>query len=172
MQGGATCREKAAELWHGHCTCVPAMGTASRHPRHATDGAGDHDDPRPRVMVAEDDAALRRLLTRALDAAGYAVTSADTGPALLMSLWRAALHSRLPALIVSDIRMPGRSGLEVARVLRDKGWSVPVILITAFVDEDVVTLGQRVGAAAVLSKPFDLDDLLTEVARLAPCPGA
>lgn len=127
---------------------------------------------RPRVIVAEDDPEMRRLLTATIAADGYDVTNADTGPALLMAIGRFGQENALPALIVSDIRMPGRSGLQVLQWLRDAGWQVPVILITAFGGDEVMEQATHLGAACVLSKPFDLDDLRTTVARLAPCDAA
>lgn len=121
-----------------------------------------------RVLVAEDDPEMRRLLTASIAADGYEVTNADSGPALLMAIGRFGLQNTLPAVIVSDVRMPGLSGLRVLEWLRGAGWSVPMILISAFIDDELVERATQLGAASVLSKPFDLDDLRAEVTRLAP----
>jgi DNA-binding NtrC family response regulator len=66
---------------------------------------------------------------------------------------------RPPDVLVSDVRMPGLGGLDVLRGLRHCEWANPVILITAFGDEATHLEAVRLGAAAVLDKPFDVDDL-------------
>lgn len=146
------------------------MGFVSSHPAPAA-AAEAPGASRPRVIVAEDDAEMRRLLASTLAAHGYEVTGVDSGPALLAVLRRFMNKNEGVAMVVSDVRMPGCSGLHVLRALRAAGRAVPVILITAFGDEDVVDEGQRAGAACVLSKPFDLEQLLAEVGRLAPLGG-
>ena len=68
----------------------------------------------------------------------------------------------MPDAIVTDHRMPLRSSIDLLLELNRKGWHVPVILVTAFGSE-VRQLADALGAAAVLDKPFDLDDLRMEV---------
>jgi DNA-binding response OmpR family regulator len=121
---------------------------------------------RGRVIIAEDDAAMRRLLASTLRRDGYEVTETANGLQLFEALQRAVCAAATPAFIVSDVRMPGGSGLQVLEAMRIAGWSVPVVLITAFGDEDVMCEGARLGAACVLSKPFDMDDLRAVAAVL------
>lgn len=121
---------------------------------------------RPRVIVAEDDAAMRGLLASTLSRNGYDVIEAASGLQLFEALQHAVHASAAPDFIVSDVRMPGGTGLQVLEAIRVAGWKVPVILITAFGDEEVMCEGARLGAACVLSKPFELDDLLAVAGEL------
>ena len=74
---------------------------------------------------------------------------------------------RWPDAIVSDVRMPGHSGLEMLAALRRAGWTTPVVLITAFGDRWVHDQARQLGAAAVLDKPFDIDALRAVLLSLA-----
>jgi two-component system cell cycle response regulator CpdR len=127
-----------------------------------------------RILVAEDDAEMRRLVTDALRDDGYEVIELADGGRLLVDI-----AARLKAeprgddidLIVSDIRMPVCTGLQILEALRQAHWRTPVILMTAFGDE--ATRKQAESLRAVLfDKPFDLDDLRTAVANMLPTDGA
>jgi DNA-binding response OmpR family regulator len=126
--------------------------------------------PRLRVFLAEDDVEMRRMVAAALRHDGHHVLEADTGEALLIEVTR-AFSSPSPknvvSVVVSDIRMPGRDGLSVLRALRVHEWCPPVIMITGFGDADVHEEACRLGAAAVLDKPFDLAELRIALASLA-----
>jgi DNA-binding response OmpR family regulator len=114
-----------------------------------------------RIMVADDDAEMRSLLTSVLRRDGYEVLEAPSGSALLEEF--AVLLYRgeaLPVdLIISDERMPGVLGLEILSGLREAHWPTPFILITGFGDEKIHSKAARLGAAAVFDKPFDVDAL-------------
>jgi DNA-binding response OmpR family regulator len=118
-----------------------------------------------RVLVAEDDQEMRSLIVSSLRRDGYDVVESETGDALLEEIGDELLraHAVRPDLIVSDIRMPGSSGLDVLSGLRRAAWETPVILITAFGDDDTHKKAKRLGASAVFDKPFDVDDLRTAV---------
>jgi CheY-like chemotaxis protein len=122
----------------------------------------------PRILLAEDDVEMRRVLIEALRQDHYEIIEVDSGVALLDQVTRAKTQAELPALIVSDVRMPGMSGLAVVGAIRARGFRIPIILITAFSTEDTLNEAFRVGATAVLSKPFDLDDLRAAVCCLLP----
>ena len=115
-----------------------------------------------RILLAEDDPALRSLLAAALVRDGYSVVEAADGSEVLDLL---ALHlvanTGLPRLdvIVSDVRMPGWTGLDVLVGLRALPGAPPVVLITAFGGDEFRDRARRLGAAATLDKPFDIDDL-------------
>jgi DNA-binding response OmpR family regulator len=115
-----------------------------------------------RILVAEDDPDLRSLIAGALTEDGHEVVEAADG-ARSLELLDATLGGPDPSpgfdLIVSDVHMPGRSGLEVLAGLRHHPVAPPVVLITAFGDEQVHADARRLGAVAMLDKPFDLDDL-------------
>jgi two-component system response regulator (stage 0 sporulation protein F) len=120
----------------------------------------------PRILVAEDDDEMRALLGQALRASGYEVAELSDGLHLVARL--ASKESGEFGAIVSDIRMPGVSGLEVLEGLRKCKGAPPVILITAFGDRETHMLARRLGAAAMFDKPFDMEELLAELRRVAP----
>ena len=74
-------------------------------------------------------------------------------------------HAEPSDLLISDIHLPGRSGLELLASLRDRQLSIPVIIISAFLTEEVRDDAERLGATSVLSKPFQLSELLSHVHR-------
>ena len=121
--------------------------------------------PPPLIVVADDDLEMRRVMASALEADGYEVNEYDRGDTLLEGLSRA----RPPALLVADVCMPGENGLAVLRNLRERGYSVPIVLITGFGSEEILNDAFRLGASVVLSKPFAIEDLRRVVACfLAP----
>jgi two-component system response regulator MprA len=114
-----------------------------------------------RVLIVDDDAGVRRMLARTLEAAGYAVAVATDGGAALVEIERAA-----PDLILLDITMPGMDGLGVTRRLRGKGDAVPVLLLTARDGVADRVAGLDAGADDYLVKPFATDELLARVRAL------
>ncbi|MGH7293806.1 MAG: response regulator transcription factor [Polyangiaceae bacterium] len=122
----------------------------------------------PRVLVAEDDPDMRHLVVEALRKDGYIVSEASDGGRMLVSLAReydASTGTQAPDLVVSDIRMPVCSGIQILEQLRAARWHVPVILMTAFGDTATRERAQSLGAV-LFDKPFDIDDLRTAVANL------
>jgi CheY-like chemotaxis protein len=126
----------------------------------------------PRVLLAEDNTAMRALIAAVLRKDGYEVVEAKDGVELLQEIEAAiaAGGRRNPsiAMIISDIRMPGLTGLDMLAVLRCAYWSTPVILITAFGDEKTHAEAHELGVTAIFDKPFDLDDLRRAVQRAIP----
>ncbi|NBD09978.1 MULTISPECIES: response regulator [Corallococcus] len=123
---------------------------------------------RPRVLIAEDDREMRRMLVRALQRRGCDVHEVPNGRELLGTLTRglAGVEGAAPDVIITDVRMPGVTGLEALARLRRVDWATPVILITAFGDAATHAEAMRLGAAFVFDKPFDLDVLCGAVTRL------
>jgi DNA-binding response OmpR family regulator len=117
----------------------------------------------PCVVVAEDDDAMRCMLAEELRRDGCEVIEAANGEELLDSLATVFFESDDPGrtidLIVSDLRMPKLTGMDVLCVLRLARRNTPLILITAFGNEDTRSEACELGAVAVLDKPFDVDDL-------------
>ena len=112
----------------------------------------------PRVFLAEDDDEMRSFVYRTLVADGYDVVEAADGPQMLARMSAVFfVGTARPDVIVTDVRMPGCSGLEVLAVVRQAGLKIPVILITAFGDEALHTRARQLGATRVLDKPFDAD---------------
>jgi DNA-binding response OmpR family regulator len=126
---------------------------------------------RPRVLLAEDDQQMRIFLTEILLREGYHVTLCENGWELLSHLSSFIVggqgHEDID-VVVSDIRMPGVSGLEVLEGGVENRDFPPMILITAFGDGDTHATALQYGATAILDKPFDVDDLLQELRAVAP----
>jgi CheY-like chemotaxis protein len=123
-----------------------------------------------RVVLAEDDVQFRRLLATALRGDGYDVVEANDGQELVDRIVDATgpeAQSSDPIIVVSDIQMPGLGGLDVLAALECAGRQLPIILITAFADEDVRAEARSLGARMVLSKPFALNELRGAVERLS-----
>ena len=115
---------------------------------------------RKRIFVAEDQLEMRALISRALRTDGYEVVEAQDGAGLIEALVSTMLKdARAPDLIVTDVRMPGCSGLDVVARLRRADQLTPVIFITAFGDDETHAEAERLGAAKCLDKPFDMEDL-------------
>ena len=122
-----------------------------------------------RVLVAEDDPEMRRLVVEALRKDGHEVQEVADGGRLLVHI--AELFHRDPTMsqidvVVSDVRMPVCNGLELLERLADARWRVPMILMTAFGDEDTRKRAERIGAV-LFDKPLSLDALRAAVKRLA-----
>ncbi len=110
------------------------------------------------ILVVDDEEAIRLGLEENLKASGYAVTTAADGPSALS---QAIAHQ--PDLILLDIMLPGLSGYEVCRQLRDRGIPSPVIMITARGDEFDKLHGFEMGADDYVTKPFSLAELLARI---------
>jgi two-component system, OmpR family, response regulator MprA len=114
-----------------------------------------------RVLVVDDDHSLRRMLERSLLAEGFAVQAVADGGAALAAIERSA-----PDLVVLDVALPGMDGLAVCRRLRDKGFGLPVLMLTA---RDAVAdrvAGLDVGADDYLVKPFATAELVARLRAL------
>jgi DNA-binding response OmpR family regulator len=115
-----------------------------------------------RVLLAEDDNELRALLASSLREDGFEVVEVADGNVLVDRLADAmSSDGSLNGfdLVVSDIRMPGFSALEVMTGMRRLLQRTPVVLITAFGDPKTHERAKRLGAARVFDKPFDVDEL-------------
>jgi CheY-like chemotaxis protein len=122
---------------------------------------------RPRILLAEDDPEMREMLSFVLWREGYAVESITDGASLLQRLDEAGTSEAIDwDLVISDIRMPGITGMEVLEYLKARGNLPPLMLITAFGDEQTHELARRLGAVALLDKPFDLQDLMCQVRQV------
>jgi len=134
------------------------------------------------VALAEDDDALRSLVATMLRRAGYVVREFSSGSQLLRTLAPAATTEPASSerevegvgvdheigLVISDIRMPGASGLDVLTKLHHAKLTIPVVLMTAFGDRLVHEKALQLGAAALIDKPFELDELIALATRLLP----
>ena len=121
--------------------------------------AGDPDAIPVRVLVADDDADIRDLVEFKLTQAGYAVEAVADG----IGAWE-AFAANPPHLAVLDVMMPGLSGIDVLRKIRESGHpSVPVLLLSAKSRDSDVDTGFAVGADDYVIKPFSPRELLHRV---------
>jgi CheY-like chemotaxis protein len=139
---------------------------------HWSDHKAPASTPRvPRVIVAEDDPDVRQLVTVAFRGLGYDVVEASTGSELLDELGDGLLYgdpAGKPDVIISDIRMPGLTGMEILAGLRQANWPTVIVLMTAYSDAETRLEAQRLGADAFFEKPFEIDDLMTVVINMTP----
>ena len=113
-----------------------------------------------RVLVVEDNARTQEAIALYLRHAGYEVDLAATGPDAL-----ASAAARQPDLIVLDLMLPGLSGLDVCRTLRERT-DVPIIMVTAKATEEDKLAGLRSGADDYVTKPFSPRELVARVATV------
>jgi CheY-like chemotaxis protein len=132
---------------HVHALTIESDGTPSR---------------KYRLLIAEDDQAFRDLLVTLFKADGHDVVAVTNGRALMDTL--AASSDPQPGsapfdLVISDVRMPGATGLQVLAQTAGARKIPPFIFITAFGGEDLHAEAEQLGALAIVDKPFDFDDL-------------
>ncbi len=111
-----------------------------------------------RVLVVDDEATIRASLVEALTAEGYEVEAAETGEEAL-----ARCHGGGFDLLVTDLKLPGVTGLEVLQAIRNQGRQTPVILMTAYGDVDTAVAAMRAGAYDFIQKPFKLNTIKKQV---------
>jgi two-component system response regulator (stage 0 sporulation protein F) len=122
-----------------------------------------------RILVADDDPDMRALVASALRQAGYDVVEAGNGMEAIEHIAPTVWTRRGSfKAIVSDVCMPDLTGLDLLAALRCSRFETPVILMTAFGDEEVRAEARSLGATAVLDKPFDLDELHAAVQKAMP----
>jgi two-component system response regulator FixJ len=112
------------------------------------------------IHIVEDDEGARDSLAFLLNAAEYGVETFESALDYLDS----APASAAPACIITDLRMPGPGGLELIRLLRERGNHTPVIVITGHGDASLADEAMRAGAHGFVEKPFDDERLLSMVA--------
>jgi len=117
------------------------------------------------VLIVEDDAALREAIQVTLELEGVQFSVAENAEIALDLLKRGR-----PKMVVSDIRLPGLSGLDLLNRCRGLYAEVPFVLMTAFAETKVAVEALRAGAKDFLLKPFRPDQLIEVIRRYAPCP--
>ena len=120
-------------------------------------------DHPPHLLLIEDDAEFRKLVVGHLKAAGFTVTECATGFEFVSGMNSLGTSPRPVDLIISDIRVPGLTGLEIVEGLRALEIDVPVIFMTAYGDEATHLEARRLKAAGTFDKPFEVEDLVTAV---------
>jgi len=111
----------------------------------------------PRLVLAEDDRHLRWALQKMLEK-NYEVVAVANGRALIEES-----RAHRPDVILSDIRMPGLDGIQMLREIHNEKWDIPIVLISAYGDQDTRAQAELLGARALLDKPLDLQALRREL---------
>lgn len=129
----------------------------STHPAQKRQAATAH------ILVVDDEESIRDLCARVLTRAGYAVVTAPSGEEAVVRLSQDSFD-----LLISDIRMPGISGLEVLERAKATFPQIRVVLITGFGTPQMLTRAQQSGADRILTKPFNPIELLAAVRESLP----
>ncbi|HBQ29325.1 chemotaxis protein CheY [Peptococcaceae bacterium SCADC1_2_3] len=106
------------------------------------------------VMVVDDQSGVRKLLSEVLGKEGYQVELAESGCEAIQKL-----TTYTPLLILLDMRMPYLSGLETLQEIRQICGAVPVVIMTAFDELDIITEAKELGVRHWIQKPFNLNDV-------------
>jgi PAS domain S-box-containing protein len=118
-----------------------------------------------RILIVDDDVAVRRQLVRMAEAKGYSIVEASDGPSALSAIGREALDA-----VLLDVTMPDTSGIDVLHEIRSRGHRVPVVLISGYADFPFETQLEPQAYSGFLAKPFTLDDLAAAVERALGTP--
>ncbi|MCL4524573.1 MAG: sigma-54 dependent transcriptional regulator [Acidobacteria bacterium] len=114
------------------------------------------------VLLVEDKAELRAMLRKALERMGYAVDDAPNGNSAVTKI-----RARRFLVVLTDLKLPGLSGIDVLREVKDADASIPVILMTAYGSVEEAVTAMKEGAFDFIQKPVDLDHLKLLMARAA-----
>jgi len=114
-----------------------------------------------RILVADDEEALRNVLSSELEGEGYTVKSAADGQEAITLVQKNDFD-----LILLDIKMPNVDGFEVLKYVKDHAPKTKVVMLTGFADLKNAIESKKLGAEDFVSKPYDLVDLLTTVERV------
>ncbi|MBI5463839.1 MAG: response regulator [Ignavibacteriales bacterium] len=114
-----------------------------------------------RILVVDDEEALRTVLSAELEGEGYSVLSAGDGQEALN-----ILGSKEFDLILLDIKMPNVDGFEVLKFVKERHPATKVVMLTGFADLKNAIESKKLGAEDFISKPYDLVDLLTTIERV------
>ena len=117
-----------------------------------------------RVLVVDDDVDARELLSLVLSQAGFQVDDAPDGFAALAKV----SHVR-PDAVLTDLRMPGMDGIDLAQRIRRVHGDVPIIIATGLETWDLCTSAEAYGAVTCLIKPLDFDDLVWTIEMAIAC---
>jgi DNA-binding response OmpR family regulator len=130
---------------------------------------GESVEKKQRVLVVDDEAAIREMLAEYLDSHGFEVMAADSGKAM-----RELLAMNIPDVVLLDVNLPGEDGLTLARYIRER-FDLPIIMVTAADEVVDRVVGLEVGADDYITKPFDPRELrarIKTVLRRYQRPGA
>ena len=115
-----------------------------------------------RVLIVEDDEAMRGLLLETVNRLGYPATATEKAKEALSSIERGDTD-----LVMLDLKMPGVGGLELLKVIRRRQFPIPVIVVSGYISEDAAKALATTGVQGMVAKPFKKDRLAEELDRVA-----
>jgi DNA-binding response OmpR family regulator len=120
-----------------------------------------------RILIIEDESRVLAVLQKRLESAGYEVLSASDGKSGLNKA-----RQEKPDLVILDLILPEMDGFQVCNFLkRDRRYQhIPIIILTARLEEKDITEAKKAGADAYFTKPFNYEDLLAKIKELLPSP--
>ena len=149
-------RKRDIDAWldsqRSQTTIPPAVAKQSRHDR-------------PRILVVDDEASIRELLSKTLALAEYEVDTAPDGPTALQRLKMRQQIDGGFNLLIADLKMPGMDGLTLIRQVRQVAADLPIIIITGFSTESSAIEAVNLGVAGYLTKPFRVPQVLAAAAK-------
>ena len=122
----------------------------------------------PRVLIVDDEAALRRQVMVGLAQHGYDVDECEEGLSALSKIKAAESKQNPFGCVILDLRLPDIDGLKILSVIKSIYSNLPVVVITGYGNEDTVNSVQSNGGSVYLDKPFEIQDLVTHIERIAP----
>jgi excisionase family DNA binding protein len=149
-------RKRDIDLWlesqRPRAAKAPPMESETSSPRNSTE--------RPRVLVVDDEASIRDLLSKTLALAEYDVDVAQDGSMALERMRMASYD-----LLVTDLKMPGVDGMSVIREAKRYRSDMPVLIVTGYPSEDTAIDAVNLGVSGYLTKPFRVPKVLSAAAR-------
>ena len=112
------------------------------------------------IFVVDDDKSIRWILDKALKKAGFEVTCFENADSILKNI-----RKREPSVIISDVRMPGKSGIEMLENVKREYPKIPIIIMTAFSDLDTTVNSLQKGAYDYITKPFDIVETISLIKK-------
>lgn len=111
------------------------------------------------LLIVDDQAGVRLLLAEAFLDYGYSIKLAASGMEALAMLPADVSTENIPRLILLDIKMPGLSGLETLKEIRRRNIHVPVVMMTAYGESDIIIEAKSLGVQQYINKPFDINEI-------------
>ncbi len=112
----------------------------------------------PRLLIVDDEVDHCALLAHLMEREGFKTTVAYDGETALR-----VIRAEPPDVVLLDVNMPGKDGMQVLKIAKEENWKLPIIIITAFADIPGAVKAIRLGAQGYLAKPFDHEELLSVV---------
>jgi FixJ family two-component response regulator len=122
----------------------------------------------PRVLIVDDETPLRRQVMVGLAQHGYEVDECEEGLSAISKIKSAESKQNPFGCVILDVRLPDIDGLKILSVIKSIYSDLPVVVITGYGTEDMINAVQSVEGSVFLDKPFEMDDLVAQIKRIAP----